>query len=101
MKKEKGYPESRRNFLKLGLGLGIASVAGIAGARALLSEGTEKEKGGENSDESISGKYLIIATRHMIGFDKHETIIEVATTSQNVPFIPQASVNQVKEVLEY
>jgi hypothetical protein len=37
----------------------------------------------------------------MIGFDKHETIIEVATTSQNVPFIPQASVNQVKEVLEY
>jgi len=61
----------------------------------------KKEKGGENSDESISGKYLIIATRHMIGFDKHETIIEVATTSQNVPFIPQASVNQVKEVLEY
>ena len=62
----------------------------------------KKEKGGDdNMDESISGKYLIIATRHMIGFDKHETIIEVATTSQNVPFIPQASVNQVKEVLEY
>jgi hypothetical protein len=61
----------------------------------------KKEKGGENSDETVSGKYLIIATRHMIGFDKHETVIEVASTSTNVPFIPQASVNQVKEILNY
>jgi hypothetical protein len=63
----------------------------------------KKEKGGgdDNIDESLSGKYLIIATRHMIGYDKHETIIEVATTSSSVPFIPQASINQVKEVLEY
>jgi len=61
----------------------------------------KKEKGGENSDETVSGKYLIVATRHMIGFDKHETVIEVASTSTNVPFIPQASVNQVKEILNY
>ena len=61
----------------------------------------KKEKGGENSDDSVSGKYLIVATRHMIGYDKHETIIEVASTSTNVPFIPQASVNQVKEILVY
>jgi len=63
----------------------------------------KKEKGGgdSNEDQSLSGKYLIIATRHIIGYDKHETIIEVATTSTNVPFIPQASVNQVKEILNY
>ena len=61
----------------------------------------KKEKGGDNSDETLSGKYLIIATRHMIGFDKHETVIEVASTSTNVPFIPQATVNQVKEILNY
>ena len=61
----------------------------------------KKEKGGENADETVSGKYLIIATRHMIGYDKHETVIEVASTSTNVPFIPQASMNQVKEILNY
>jgi len=61
----------------------------------------KKEKGGDNSDETLSGKYLIIATRHMIGFDKHETVIEVATTTTNIPFIAQASINQVKEILNY
>jgi hypothetical protein len=61
----------------------------------------KKEKGGENSDDTISGKYVIVATRHMIGYDKHETVIEVASTSTNVPFIPKASMNQVKEILDY
>lgn len=63
----------------------------------------KKEKGGgdANEDQSLSGKYLIIATRHIIGYDKHETIIEVATTSSSIPFIPQASVGQVREILEY
>ena len=63
----------------------------------------KKEKGGgdNNEDESLSGKYLIIATRHIIGYDQHETIIEVATTSSSIPFIPQAFVSQVREVLEY
>jgi len=61
----------------------------------------KKEKGGDNSDETLSGKYLIVATRHIIGYEKHETIIEVATTTTNVPFIPQANINQVKEILNY
>jgi hypothetical protein len=61
----------------------------------------KKEKGGDNSDETLSGKYLIIATRHIIGYEKHETIIEVATTTSNVPFIAQASINQAKEILNY
>jgi hypothetical protein len=63
----------------------------------------KKEKGGgdSNEDQSLSGKYLIIATRHIIGYDKHETVIEVATTSSSIPFVPQALVSQVKEVLNY
>jgi len=63
----------------------------------------KKEKGGgdTNEDQSLSGKYLIIATRHIIGYDKHETIIEVATTSSSIPFVPQALVSQVKEILNY
>jgi hypothetical protein len=61
----------------------------------------KKEKGGDNTDETLSGKYLIIATRHIIGYEKHETIIEVATTTTNIPFIAQGNVNQVRQVLNY
>jgi hypothetical protein len=32
----------------------------------------------------MSGKYLIIATRHMINPQKHETFCEIATDSTNV-----------------
>jgi hypothetical protein len=40
-------------------------------------------KTGEVKDESISGKYLIIATRHIIGPKKHETFCELASDSTN------------------
>ena len=32
-------------------------------------------------DTTLSGKYIITGVRHIIRFDKHETIIEVATDS--------------------
>jgi hypothetical protein len=37
----------------------------------------------DNIDQSKSGKYLIVATRQMITYDKHETVMEVATDSNN------------------
>ena len=43
----------------------------------------EKAEGVNNVDNSLSGKYLIIASRQMITYQKHETIIEVATDSNN------------------
>lgn len=43
----------------------------------------EKAKIVDNIDYSLSGKYLIIASRQMITSQKHETIIEVATDSSN------------------
>jgi hypothetical protein len=60
-----------------------------------------KETGGDNEDRAVSGKYLIVATRHIIGFDKHETIIEVATTSNELGFIPQSTVDQNKALSNY
>lgn len=36
-----------------------------------------------NLDMSLSGRYLIIATRHVIRYDRHETILELATDSTN------------------
>jgi hypothetical protein len=50
---------------------------------------------------SISGKYIIVASRQIIGYDKHETIIEVATTSTDNEFIPVSNPQQTKEILEY
>jgi hypothetical protein len=37
----------------------------------------------EKTDKSISGKYLIVATRHLINPQKHETFCELATDSTN------------------
>lgn len=60
-----------------------------------------KENGDDNDDPSISGKYLIVATRHIIGFDKHETVIEVASTSTNNEFIPSSNPEQTNAILAY
>jgi hypothetical protein len=61
----------------------------------------KKEKGSSNEDLSVSGKYLIVGTRHIIGYEKHETIIEVATTSTANEFIPASSSAQTQEILDY
>jgi len=45
-----------------------------------------KPDAGEAIDETLSGKYIVTATRQMIKGDMHETIIEVATDSTNRPF---------------
>jgi hypothetical protein len=45
------------------------------------------EDGSEDYDPTLYGKYLIIGTRHMIKYDKHETIVEVVTDSTNKEFI--------------
>jgi len=60
-----------------------------------------KETGGDNEDRAVSGKYLIVATRHIIGFDKHETVLEVATTSNELGFIPQSTADQNKVLSNY
>jgi hypothetical protein len=60
-----------------------------------------KEKGDDNNDPSISGKYIIVASRQIIGYDKHETILEVATSSTDNEFIPVSNPQQTKEILEY
>ena len=61
----------------------------------------KKEKGDDNEDKSLSGKYLIVASRQIIGYDKFETVIEVATTSSGNDFVPADNPNQTKEILAY
>lgn len=43
----------------------------------------ENSIGNDNLDYSLSGKYIITASRQMITYQKHETIIELATDSNN------------------
>jgi hypothetical protein len=59
-----------------------------------------KIPGDENKDVSLSGKYIIVASRHIIGYNKHETIIEVATTSSEAP-VTISSGEQLNELLEF
>lgn len=56
-----------------------------SGLTANLTIPTRGEKAAvvDSVDKSLSGKYLIIASRQMITYQKHETIIEVATDSNN------------------
>ena len=60
-----------------------------------------KEKGDSNEDPSLSGKYLIVAARHVIGLNKHETIIEVASSSTNNPYSIVSHPEQNKKLLNY
>jgi hypothetical protein len=60
-----------------------------------------KEPGSDNDDVSLSGKYIIVGSRHVIGYDKHETIIEVATTSTDNDVIPSSNPDQTSQVLAY
>lgn len=60
-----------------------------------------KEKGEDNEDKSISGKYIIVASRQIIGFDKHQTVIEIATTSSGNDFIPAGNREQTSSILSY
>lgn len=60
-----------------------------------------KLEGDENDDVGLSGKYIIVGTRHIISFDKHETIFEAATTSTQNEFVPVSSDEQTRQILEY
>jgi hypothetical protein len=55
--------------------------------RAFVEEGGE-----DNLDKTLYGKYIIIATRHIIKYNMHETVVEVSTDSTEKPFtIPSGS----------
>ena len=58
------------------------------------------EDGSDSYDASLSGKYLIIGTRHMIKYDKHETIVEVATDSSAMPLTNSTNQDTIQARLE-
>lgn len=43
----------------------------------------------EAMDKTLEGKYLIVAARHIIRYDIHETLLEVASDSSNRPLVSQ------------
>jgi hypothetical protein len=63
-------------------------------ANLLIPSRSEKARGVDDIDHSLSGKYLIVAARQMITYHKHETIIEVATDSNNREFVYQSTAIQ-------
>jgi hypothetical protein len=67
----------------------------------MLPTMAQKAQGDDNTDDSLSGKYIIIATRQIIGLEKHETIIEVATTSTEKEFVETSDASQTADILNY
>jgi hypothetical protein len=56
----------------------------------------------EGEDQSVNGKYLIVASRHILDIKgKFETVLETATTSTDIGFIEGASATLAKAALEY
>lgn len=51
--------------------------------------------GGDTSDGTLSGKYVILASRHLIRHNKHETIIEVSTSSSNASGVYRSTQEQL------
>jgi hypothetical protein len=61
----------------------------------------KKTAGSMNEDESIKGKYLILATRHIITNSKHETVIEVVTDSSTNPIDLTSNPQQNQALKDY
>jgi len=61
----------------------------------------EKDKNEENRDVSLSGKYMIVGTRHIINKDQHETIIEVASTTSELDAIITNTKDQTEALDTY
>lgn len=80
--------------LQLSSGFNVNVQAPVFGKRVT---GYEKE------DSSIDGKYVITASRNIFNglTNKHETIIEVATTSNKRGFIDTSSSQQTDEAKNY
>ena len=53
-----------------------------------------KSRGDQNQEVSLNGKYLIIAARHTITNNKHESMIEIVTDSTNNPEVYTSSPQQ-------
>jgi hypothetical protein len=51
---------------------------------------------GDSKDVSTNGKYMIIAARHMIKPQIHQTILELASESTNSPFSDSESAEQTE-----
>lgn len=59
------------------------------------SERANDDSGEDQLDKSLFGKYLIVATRHIITYDKHEVVLEAVTDSTNKDAVYQSSNKQV------
>jgi hypothetical protein len=69
---------------------GLTSGALINLKMPLRSVKVAKDDG---SDDYLSGKYIVTATRQIIKSDMHETVIELATDSTNRPLVKKQTSN--------
>jgi hypothetical protein len=71
-----------------------------SGYNVFLNAINRASKDGDNEDKTLSGKYTIIGTRHIITNSKHETVFDIATNSTKQPGYYRSSIAQT-EALNY
>lgn len=57
--------------------------------------------GSDSQDKDISGKYMIVASRHIIRYDRHETVLEVSTDSSMSDKVYTSTDQELKYLEEY
>jgi hypothetical protein len=65
-----------------------------------LAKKNTAEDDEQNYDPNLRAKYVIIGARHIIGYEKHETVIEVATSSSVINYMT-SHVGQTAELLNF
>jgi len=74
-----------QNFMQRRLRVALAGNFGLcSGSNVQLNIPNNSNDGNMGVDKSLSGKYTITGTRHIIRADGHQTVIEVATDSTNL-----------------
>ena len=58
----------------------------------------QKNTNEDFEDASLSGRYLITAARHIIGYEKHETVLELATTTTKRNFVNKSQPQQLEAI---
>lgn len=64
----------------------------------MIPNHSAKTKEEDNLDKTLYGKYLIIGTRHIITYNKHEVVFEAVTDSSNEDAVYKSSQQQSQAV---
>lgn len=100
LQRESGMQSIMGQRLKIVMPGNFDLTSGLT-AGLLIPSRSEKSLLQSDLDMSLTGKYLIVATRHIINYNTHQTIIEVVTDTNNRGVVYENTDQQRDSVLAY